>query len=186
MRTSVALALFGLLAATAGFGGNFSRDDKNTIVIYSETTLSGVNPHITTIRDVIQRLGTPDRDPGSQLERRHEIPLSGVYEWQRTGWRLGILVEESWGRLRIAKVEVWGEHPRGDISSTGQGARLGDTINKVRRIYGIRPYLDTGTLEPKGQRLLLFSGGETILAIDVDSAQRVCHMKLQAIPDEPY
>lgn len=84
-------------------------------------------------------------------------------------------------------VEVWGLHPQGTIGISGQGLALGDSIAKMKRLYGTHcecgRYLSgTGTQNTHGEHYEYYAQyqwSENVeLDADADAQGRVVHILL--------
>lgn len=152
---------------------DFLHQQQNTLVL-SDRVLSGVEPHYSTIEDVIAKFGKPS---AVTIRLRAEGPLTVEqrnYEWQRKECQLRVVTAESYGGNVIESIDVWGTAPVGDMCTTGRGLKLGDSIRDVRRIYALRLYFGI-TLPERTPPCL----GEPILEVDLNKAGKINHMKVR-------
>jgi hypothetical protein len=105
-----------------------------------ETTLAGISFETAKPEEVLRRLGPP-----TKTVRVPNNPYWAGYLWQTANTR--IEVEVSKGRARdyietVTLVRLNGESPaslwKAPEASTGQGLKLGDTLDALKKIYGSR------------------------------------------------
>jgi hypothetical protein len=101
-----------------------------------ETTLAGINLETTTLIDVIRLYGLPTRE-----ERTSRDPDWIGYIWELPQAKIELSFYNT-GTGNIADIYVEGT-TKGQIGSTGRGLKLGDDLNKLKRIYGNRFMLQT-------------------------------------------
>ena len=106
-----------------------------------ETTLAGIHlTEHTKIADVIRLYGKPTEVKGSESDNPN-IASSYDYYWIRPGLDLHVLVERlerkipGWEYVSLVEVDV-GTSRR--VAKTGRGLKVGDSMKKLKRIYGNR------------------------------------------------
>ncbi len=148
--------------------------------------------HIEPISDVLKTLGPPykvvklDECENSYIWNRGEVQLevgSGCV-YQKVGGKDFMHTHGAYS------VEVWGKHPEQSIGITGRGLGLGDSIQRVKRLYGTRcecgKYLTgTGTQNTHGEQYAYYAmyqweGGGVELHVDANAQGHVVHMLLLA------
>lgn len=190
MKILVAAVLFGLVATNTAVSSDLFNRNPNDLTIYSETTLSGVD-FTTNVKQVIERLGKPDRVKTNYLKYSESEPpvrSYSTYEWQTTNWRLRITTH--WDS-KISQVDVWGTQADAGIGSTGRGLKLGDTIADAQRIYRLSLYSETSFPEANRQNwaphiarsasIGSFPAGNSVLEIQFDSNSRVSHLRFRPL-----
>jgi hypothetical protein len=167
----------GMLATHATFGGGLFPDYRNSILVHSETVLSGIDVRINTVQQVIEKLGEPSHV--TVKPRTERDPAFRIYEWEtETCWIRLIALNESSMEPPIRSVDVWGTHPHAEIGTTGRGLNLGDLISNAGRIYGLRLYLGAIFINDHAFRTAYQDYRAPSLTIDFDKDGRVNHMRL--------
>ncbi|HLX86691.1 MAG TPA: hypothetical protein VKR59_22525 [Terriglobales bacterium] len=171
-----------VLPLIASSQDNWPLHPRYTAQVYSETSISGIDLNFTTIEQVIQRLGKPDRVERtyghffdeSFRESETERLASIKYEWQTTNWRLRIItVPDS----QFRQIDVWGTRADGAIGSTGHGLSLGDSLQDAQRIYELRRSFHA-SLPGSQIGKFVFHEPEDDLQVGVDRNGKICHLRL--------
>ena len=95
-----------------------------------EITLAGINLKSTTLKDVIRMYGSPTRQ-----KKAFNNPHWTGYVWELPHAKLELGVSSGPSGTRIRNIYVEGTTD-GQVGTTGRGLKLGDDINKLKRIYG--------------------------------------------------
>jgi hypothetical protein len=170
----------GMLATHAAFGGGLFPEYRNSIVVHSETVLSGIDVRNNTIQQVIEKLGEPSRvTVKPRTGRDPTFETYEIYEWEtKTCWIRLIALNESSMEPPIRSVDVWGTHRHAEIGTTGSGLKLGDLISDAGRIYGLRLYFGAALPNDRASWAAFQDYGAPSLTIDFDKDGRVNHMRL--------
>jgi len=102
-----------------------------------ETTLAGINLKTAKLNDVIRMLGKPTR--------KKQVPNNPSwtgYIWVLPQAKIELGVNKGSSAPEISDIYIEGS-AKGQIGSTGQGLKFGDSIQALRRIYGKHFKLDT-------------------------------------------
>ena len=145
---------------------------------------------IEPISDVLEALGTP-----SKVVRLNRCENN--YIWNRGDLLLEVgsgCVYQKVGGKDVMRthgaysVEVWGKRPEGSVGITGRGLALGDSMERVKRLYGFRcesgEYVSgTGTQNTHGEHYAHYAeyqwGDSVELDVDADAKGQVVHMLLR-------
>ena len=148
---------------------------QGSVLVHSETVVSGVDIRNDNLEQVLRKLGPPDRVKMSSLVESEPEFVATTYEWDTTTLRVRIKTHNVEGlRPRIMEVEAWGTSPAGDLGTTGRGLKLGDSIKDARRIYGLR--LHFGITLSDNVRCGDYAEYPPTLALDFDHDDRLNHM----------
>jgi hypothetical protein len=177
LKTLLIAFFVSMLAAHAAFGGGLFPDYRNSILVHSETVLSGIDVRNNTIQQVIEKMGEPSHV--TVKPRTERDPAFRIYEWEtKTCWIRLIALNESGLEPPIRSVDVWGTHPHAEIGTTGRGLKLGDLISDAGRIYGLRLYFGATLPNDRASWASFRDYGAPSLTIDFDKDGRVNHMRL--------
>jgi len=177
LKTLLTAFFVGMFATHAAFGGGLFPDYRNSIIVHSETVLSGVDVRNNSIQQVIEKLGEPSHV--TVKPRTERDPTFRIYEWEtKTCWiRLIALNERGPQDPPIRSVDVWGTHPHAEIGRTGRGLKLGDLISDAEGIYRL-VYFGATIPNDRSSWAAFQDYGVPSLTIDFDKDGRVNHMRL--------
>lgn len=96
--------------------------------VWSETVLSGIDLYSTEPDRVTEMFG--------KATRLSKARGAEQFEWQSHGCTLTIVTRGKW----ITSINVRGNRRDCEFGSTGRGVRLGDTIDRARKIYSSFKY----------------------------------------------
>jgi hypothetical protein len=177
LKTLLTAFFVGMLATDGAFGGNLFPDYRNSILVHSETVLSGIDVRNNTIQQVIEKLGEPSHV--TVKPRTEREPPFRIYEWEtKTCWISLIALNESGLEPTIRSVDVWGTRPHAEIGTTGRGLKLGDLMSDAGRIYGLRLYFGATLPNDHVFWAAFRDYVAPSLTIDFDNNRRVNHMRL--------
>jgi hypothetical protein len=115
-----------------------------------ETTLAGIGLETTMPDEVVRRLGPP-----AKTVRAPNNPYWTGYLWQTANIRIEVEISKGRTRDYIGTVTIvrLGNEPQDAAAkqpdlSTGQGLKLGDTLDTLKKVYGSRLQVDKQTAVP--------------------------------------
>lgn len=144
---------------------------------------------IEPLSDVLHTLGKPN----TVINKNK---CEGTYIWKTGGVLLkvetGCIFQTVEGHYIMLtqgaySVEVWGSRTHGNIGRTGRGLALGDSMAKMKRLYGARcecgNYASgTGDQDTHGEHYAYYAqyqwGGNIELDVDADARGHVVHILL--------
>ena len=179
-KVAYALLAVCLLAMPKALAQDFPQDIGNSLRIYSETKLSGIDVSNGTIDGAIRRFGKPRHtivSHGFGLDQAASI--DGIYEWESANWRLKVVVRGDFDRRGIEQIDVWGTHADAAVGSTGRGLKLGDTVTQARCIYRL-PMCFASSV-PDSHPFTEANPDayyQPVLEVDFDKGGKVNHMRL--------
>lgn len=100
-----------------------------------DTVLCGFDPRFTPMKDILSKLGKPDR-----IDPWPEDKLNFTYQWSRGPLTIEVNTYHFYADYLNRPpvwIEVSGSDPEG-FCKTGRGLKLGDSLADVRRLYGKR------------------------------------------------
>ncbi|MBZ5696846.1 MAG: hypothetical protein LAN36_15980 [Acidobacteriia bacterium] len=190
-------ALLVLFTVTAAVGDHLEPEQRARGKV--ESLLCGINVNWTPIARVLEKYGKPIKLPDYPNESPNP-PGGGErkYEWDfESGITMVVYTMYSdkptgtpqdpfpAGEYAYA-VDVKGSSPRGELGRTGRGLALGDTLDRVKRIYGPRFLLGQNTLTRFNYVVIQWidprtrKEDDTTMDIDFDSHGRISHIELAA------
>lgn len=113
----------------------------------ADTKLCGFDPYLTPLKDIVSKLGKPDRIVPWEVNKTNV-----TYEWTRGPLtiRVDTYQFEDYLDQPPVYIEVAGNDPD-KFCTTGRGLKLNDTLADVRKLYGRRYQL---TREDSDTRLI--------------------------------
>ncbi len=134
-----------------------------------ESVLCGIDLQHASLEDLTKLLGEPT---AVREDAR-------VWKTQNVKVEVGIdrvlNPDNTLGQYYVSYVEVWGRKPDGKFGRTGRGLALGDTIERLRALYGNR-YVEKGS---KGVQTVSIEWRDTTwLDVEFDGTGHVNHIKL--------
>ena len=150
-------------------------EHQGSVLVHSETVVSGVDIRNDNLEQVLRKLGPPDRVKMSSLAEWEQEFVTTTYEWDTTTSRVRIKTQNVVGlRPKIREVEAWGTNPAGDMGTTGRGLKLGDSIKDARRIYELRQHF--GITLSDNVRCGDYAEYPPTLVLDFDQNNRLNHL----------
>jgi hypothetical protein len=132
----------------------------------ADTVLCGFDPYFTPMKDILSKLGKPDR-----IDPRPTDKVNVTYQWSKGSLTIKANAYQLDGYLDRTPVyiEVSGSDPDG-FCATGRGLKLGDSLADVRRFYGRYGVRWTG----KGKRTITIQwNDESTVFVDLTKSGRV-------------
>jgi hypothetical protein len=184
MVRAMVLLFFCLGSATLTFADHF--ESQYVARGKSEHVLSEIDIYKGNIRQIIARLGKPDKFEDKAVSDAPKGSGERSYYWKQQGTTLRVSTEYYTDRISHAIIEsppsivaIWGHSATGGFSTTGTGLSLGATIDSLKKIYRTR-FLHGKNAANQHEYVTLQWDDETTLYVDFDSKGRVCHMQLEA------
>ncbi len=133
-----------------------------------DTVLCGFDPHFTPMKDILSKLGKPDR-----IEPWEKDKVNVTYLWTRGPLTIEVNTYQYYAdylNRPPVYIEVNGSDPEG-FCPTGRGLKLGDSLADLRRLYGQRyQVIHTG----KGERSITIQwNDESTLIVELTKSGRV-------------
>lgn len=177
IRRTVATVLLICIAALLCLADHLP--DNLVIRGIPEHKLCGIDVYQTHVPQIEAVYGRPTSFSDSP-ETGADV-LGRDYVWQKNDLKLQASVyrHKDGTETEAYVVDVWGSRADGKLGRTGQGIRLGCTIECIHEKYGRRYRITRGTPAAPASLLLEWKDG-THLSIDFDAHGRVDHLQLFA------
>ena len=165
------LAVLGLLMVASTVADADHLPDNRVARGKADSILCGIDVKNSSVAALSKLLGKPT------------VVRSDTRIWKTANVKVEVGIDQalngdnSPGALYISYVEVWGTKPDGKLGRTGKGLALGDTIDRLREVYGTR-YIEKLA---NGVHTVSIEWRDTTgLQVEFDKNGRVNHMRLLA------